>query len=261
MKTYLALCVITLLICISSIEASDEKRLASDLLQNYTVEGRPIMNTTAAVNVDVKLMLNHIISLDQTTEIFRFTGWIHTEWTDESLTWDPAEYGGVAMAALPRNKIWTPDIILFNAVEAPQYFDEDRIMCHVSPSGYVVRVQPLTVGTSCETSEEDTAPSCSITMGSWVYSSNLLKINSPRDRIDASHYTQNNEFELFTTTAVQNEKAYECCPDTTYGNVKFTINLKRRPRKEDLDKKDINGSTRVVASSTVFFIIASLLLL
>ena len=36
------------------------------------------------------------------------------EWTDEKLTWDPAEYGGLKMLRLPCDLIWLPDIVLYN---------------------------------------------------------------------------------------------------------------------------------------------------
>ena len=35
-------------------------------------------------------------------------------WTDELLKWDSEEYGGVMAVLLPPEKIWTPDIRLYN---------------------------------------------------------------------------------------------------------------------------------------------------
>ena len=35
-------------------------------------------------------------------------------WNDEILSWDPDEYGAVDVIRLPGEKIWTPDIILYN---------------------------------------------------------------------------------------------------------------------------------------------------
>lgn len=35
-------------------------------------------------------------------------------WTDYQLQWDEADYGGIAVLRLPPDKVWKPDIVLFN---------------------------------------------------------------------------------------------------------------------------------------------------
>jgi nicotinic acetylcholine receptor len=35
-------------------------------------------------------------------------------WTDYQLRWDEADYGGIAVLRLPPDKVWKPDIVLFN---------------------------------------------------------------------------------------------------------------------------------------------------
>jgi len=35
-------------------------------------------------------------------------------WKDYQLTWDEAEYGGISVLRLPADKVWKPDIVLFN---------------------------------------------------------------------------------------------------------------------------------------------------
>ena len=39
---------------------------------------------------------------------------LHKEWTDNSLKWDPVEYGGVNMLYVPAESIWIPDLVLYN---------------------------------------------------------------------------------------------------------------------------------------------------
>ena len=36
------------------------------------------------------------------------------EWEDFALRWEPAEYGGVNQIYVPSDKIWLPDIVLYN---------------------------------------------------------------------------------------------------------------------------------------------------
>jgi hypothetical protein len=35
-------------------------------------------------------------------------------WQDYQLQWDEADYGGISVLRLPPDKVWKPDIVLFN---------------------------------------------------------------------------------------------------------------------------------------------------
>jgi nicotinic acetylcholine receptor len=35
-------------------------------------------------------------------------------WSDYQLQWDEADYGGIGVLRLPPDKVWKPDIVLFN---------------------------------------------------------------------------------------------------------------------------------------------------
>jgi len=36
------------------------------------------------------------------------------QWKDILLAWNPNDYGGVSTVRVPPDKIWTPDIVLYN---------------------------------------------------------------------------------------------------------------------------------------------------
>ena len=36
------------------------------------------------------------------------------EWNDYKLRWNPREYGGLRHVRIPSEKIWKPDIVLYN---------------------------------------------------------------------------------------------------------------------------------------------------
>ena len=36
------------------------------------------------------------------------------EWTDEFLSWNPSEFGGITKVRIPCELIWKPDIVLYN---------------------------------------------------------------------------------------------------------------------------------------------------
>jgi len=43
--------------------------------------------------------------------------WLRFVWMDYQLQWDEADYGGIGVLRLPPDKVWKPDIVLFNKYE------------------------------------------------------------------------------------------------------------------------------------------------
>jgi len=36
------------------------------------------------------------------------------EWTDMRMTWDPDDFNNLNVLRIPANKLWLPDIVLYN---------------------------------------------------------------------------------------------------------------------------------------------------
>ena len=51
---------------------------------------------------------------DEKNQVMTTNVWLDQEWRDELLTWDPDEFGGIKMIRIPCDKIWLPDIVLYN---------------------------------------------------------------------------------------------------------------------------------------------------
>ena len=51
---------------------------------------------------------------DEKNQVMTTNVWLDQEWRDELLTWDPEEFGGITMIRIPCDKIWLPDIVLYN---------------------------------------------------------------------------------------------------------------------------------------------------
>jgi len=48
--------------------------------------------------------------------------WLRFVWMDYQLQWDEADYGGIGVLRLPPDKVWQPDIVLFNKYEHTKKF-------------------------------------------------------------------------------------------------------------------------------------------
>ena len=46
--------------------------------------------------------------------VYYIYGVLFQKWTDEYLQWDPSEYGDISTVKLPSDRIWMPDIELYN---------------------------------------------------------------------------------------------------------------------------------------------------
>lgn len=57
--------------------------------------------------MSAKLFGGHISELQQISSILQV-------WNDYKLRWAPVEYDGIEFIRVPSNKIWRPDIVLYN---------------------------------------------------------------------------------------------------------------------------------------------------
>ncbi len=48
--------------------------------------------------------------------------WLDQEWHDELLTWNPDDFGGITRVRIPCDKIWLPDIVLYNRLDRTSRF-------------------------------------------------------------------------------------------------------------------------------------------
>lgn len=86
---------------------------------------------TEKVDVKFGLAFVQLINVNEKNQIMKSNVWLrlvstkniyHSSalilkfkvWTDYQLQWDEADYGGIAVLRLPPDKVWKPDIVLFN---------------------------------------------------------------------------------------------------------------------------------------------------
>ena len=51
---------------------------------------------------------------NEKNQIMKSNVWLRLVWNDYQLQWDEADYGGISVLRLPPDKVWKPDIVLFN---------------------------------------------------------------------------------------------------------------------------------------------------
>jgi len=51
---------------------------------------------------------------DEKNQVMTTNVWLDQEWDDELLAWNPSDFGNISIIRIPCDKIWLPDIVLYN---------------------------------------------------------------------------------------------------------------------------------------------------
>ena len=78
------------------------------------MEEPPKENGTNAVEVKLSLTALNLAMDDERN--LKVNAYILAFWTDYRLSWEPEEYEGIKKINVPANKVWRPDIGIFNQV-------------------------------------------------------------------------------------------------------------------------------------------------
>ncbi|KZC08454.1 Neuronal acetylcholine receptor subunit alpha-7 [Dufourea novaeangliae] len=152
------------------------------------------------------------------------------EWTDYNLQWNESEYGGVKDLRITPNKLWKPDILMYNSAE--EGFDGTyQTNVVVTHNGSCLYVPPGIFKSTCKidiTWFPFDDQHCDMKFGSWTYDGNQLDlVLNSEEGGDLSDFIMNGEWYLIGMPGKKNTIMYQCCPEP-YVDVTFTIQIRRR---------------------------------
>ncbi|XP_020290540.1 neuronal acetylcholine receptor subunit alpha-7 isoform X1 [Pseudomyrmex gracilis] len=207
-----------------------EKRLLNHLLSNYNTLERPVANESEPLEVKFGITLQQIIDVDEKNQILTTNAWLKLEWTDYNLQWNETEYGGVKDLRITPNKIWKPDILMYNS--ADEGFDGTyQTNVVVGNNGSCLYVPPGIFKSTCKidiTWFPFDDQHCDMKFGSWTYDGNQLDlVLNSEEGGDLSDFIMNGEWYLIGMPGKKNTITYACCPEP-YVDVTFTIQIRRR---------------------------------
>ncbi|KAA3678554.1 uncharacterized protein DEA37_0011576 [Paragonimus westermani] len=103
-----------------------EKRLVTDLLRDYYIHARPVIDgvtpeiwvtpnlKTQQLTIEFGLELLQILDLNEMDQVLTTSVRSLYKWKDYNLRWDPADYEEIQSITIPSERIWLPDIALYN---------------------------------------------------------------------------------------------------------------------------------------------------
>ncbi|XP_019632173.1 PREDICTED: neuronal acetylcholine receptor subunit alpha-7-like [Branchiostoma belcheri] len=97
-----------------SLQGRHQRKLLDKLLKNYNILERPVLNDSDALTVNLGVTLQQIIDVDEKNQILTTNIWVRMIWTDEYLSWNESEFGGLNQIRLDPKRIWVPDILMYN---------------------------------------------------------------------------------------------------------------------------------------------------
>ncbi|OQV17454.1 Acetylcholine receptor subunit alpha-type acr-16 [Hypsibius exemplaris] len=213
----------------SNKRSSDEHKLMAHLMQNYEKAGRPVVNASTRMTVQIGFVLTQISQVDERNQVLTLNVWLEQEWVDEVLVWDPEKYGNIRTLVVPSTKLWLPDIVLYNNADD---YNKNLMPVNVvlQHNGNVFWSPPTKMRSTCKI---DTRffpfddQRCLLKLGSWIYDGYQLDVVKRKPNVDMSDYVPSGEWVIVNTTMVRNENRYDCCPEP-FPDVTVTFHIRRR---------------------------------
>ncbi|CRK89854.1 CLUMA_CG003376, isoform A [Clunio marinus] len=208
--------------------SEDEERLVRDLFRGYNKLIRPVQNMTQKVDVRFGLAFVQLINVNEKNQIMKSNVWLRLVWSDYQLQWDEADYGGIGVLRLPPDKVWKPDIVLFNNADG-NYEVRYKSNVLIYPNGEVLWVPPAIYQSSC-TIDVTYFPfdqqTCIMKFGSWTFNGDQvsLALYNNKNFVDLSDYWKSGTWDIIEVPAYLN--VYEGTPTET--DITFYIIIRRK---------------------------------
>ncbi|XP_046583793.1 neuronal acetylcholine receptor subunit alpha-10-like [Haliotis rubra] len=208
----------------------NQTALLNDLFANYRSDVRPICGTDAPIEVKVGLAIRQVMELDEPNQILTVNAWIRLNWYDCQMVWNATEYGDISQLILPFEKVWTPDITLYDT-NADELAGLKDYRPKFTSDGSVTYNFPTIITSLCKVDVTyfpfDTQ-SCELKFGSWSFHGLQLNLTNRASAGDMSSFKVNSEWDLISVPVERHVVYYGCCPDP-YPDVTFYVNLRRKP--------------------------------
>ncbi|WKX89090.1 hypothetical protein Q1695_008608 [Nippostrongylus brasiliensis] len=155
-------------------------RLVTDLFNGYNSLIRPVPNASSPpIEVAFSLALVLLINIDEKNQIMHTNVWPTMRWKDYQMHWDPRMYGNIETIRVPPDKVWLPDIVLFNNADG-NYLVSFYSNVVVEHTGEMLWVPPAVYKSSCIIDVEYfpfDEQVCALTFGSWTFKKDEVELN------------------------------------------------------------------------------------
>ncbi|XP_071109829.1 neuronal acetylcholine receptor subunit beta-2-like [Haliotis cracherodii] len=203
--------------------------LYNDLLERYKPYIRPRKNPNDTVDVMVSYSMTSVEALDENMQTVASSGFLTLEWTDELLTWNPSEYGGIQYVNIPVDKLWIPDLSLTNGIDSLSLILPVGEIARMNNDGRVTWYKEMKKRTKCSLNMRHFPfdnQTCSISLIQWATVLTDINITAGRVEIERSMYTPNGEWEIIDKS--KDSIVHTFTGDVIQTEIVFTFVFKRK---------------------------------
>uniref|UniRef100_A0A668U3C6 Cholinergic receptor, nicotinic, alpha 6 n=1 Tax=Oreochromis aureus TaxID=47969 RepID=A0A668U3C6_OREAU len=224
---YLPFLLITVRSCFSS---KAEDRLFRRLFRRYNQFIRPVENVSDPVTVEFEVSISQLVKVDEVNQIMETNLWLRHVWNDYKLRWTPSEFDGIEFIRVPSNKIWRPDIVLYNNAVG-DFLVEDKTKALLKFDGTITWVPPAIFKSSCPmdiTYFPFDYQNCSMKFGSWTYDKAKIDLVLIGSKVNLKDFWESGEWEIIDAPGYKHDIKYNCCEEI-YPDITYSFYIRRLP--------------------------------
>uniref|UniRef100_A0A671VNQ5 Cholinergic receptor nicotinic alpha 6 subunit n=1 Tax=Sparus aurata TaxID=8175 RepID=A0A671VNQ5_SPAAU len=213
--------------CFSS---KGEDRLFRRLFRRYNQFIRPVENVSDPVTVEFEVSISQLVKVDEVNQIMETNLWLRHVWNDYKLKWAPVEYDGIEFIRVPSNKIWRPDIVLYNNAVG-DFLVEDKTKALLKFDGTITWVPPAIFKSSCPmdiTYFPFDYQNCSMKFGSWTYDKAKIDLVLIGSKVNLKDFWESGEWEIIDAPGYKHDIKYNCCEEI-YPDITYSFYIRRLP--------------------------------
>ncbi|MGH0119070.1 UNVERIFIED_CONTAM: hypothetical protein FKN15_052271 [Acipenser sinensis] len=207
-----------------------EHRLFSVIFTKYNQYIRPVENVSDPVIVHFEVSMSQLVKVDEVNQIMETNLWLRHIWNDYKLKWDPHEFGGVEFIRVPSNRIWKPDIVLYNNAVGDFQVD-DKTKALLRYNGDVTWIPPAIFKSSCKidvTYFPFDYQNCTMKFGSWTYDKAKIDLVLIGSTINLKDFWESGEWVIIDAPGYKHDIKYNCCEEI-YTDITYSLYIRRLP--------------------------------
>ncbi|XP_037117332.1 neuronal acetylcholine receptor subunit alpha-3-like [Syngnathus acus] len=207
-----------------------EDRLFRRLFRRYNQFIRPVENVSDPVTVEFEVSMSQLVKVDEVNQIMETNLWLRHVWNDYKLRWAPVEYDGIEFIRVPSNKIWRPDIVLYNNAVG-DFLVEDKTKALLKFDGTITWVPPAIFKSSCPmdiTYFPFDYQNCSMKFGSWTYDKAKIDLVLIGSKVNLKDFWESGEWEIIDAPGYKHDIKYNCCEEI-YPDITYSFYIRRLP--------------------------------
>ncbi|XP_037689224.1 neuronal acetylcholine receptor subunit alpha-3 isoform X1 [Choloepus didactylus] len=207
-----------------------EHRLFERLFEDYNEIIRPVANVSDPVIIQFEVSMSQLVKVDEVNQIMETNLWLKQIWNDYKLKWNPSDYNGAEFMRVPAQKIWKPDIVLYNNAVGDFQVD-DKTKALLKYTGEVTWIPPAIFKSSCKidvTYFPFDYQNCTMKFGSWSYDKAKIDLVLIGNSMNLKDYWESGEWAIIKAPGYKHDIKYNCCEEI-YPDITYSLYIRRLP--------------------------------